>query len=199
MRAASQCAAVLVVAGLAAACSGVGIVASDDPYVKIRQADELWSRQGRAGRARQQLDEAIAIFEQRGDKVGLAEAYRSYAFLARNGGARPDVILIRTGAAPGMPSREDLARSDEYFARAAALAAEADRPDLLSNINFNLGVNRVAAGEPGLACPFYDRALADSREFAAQRPGAKVDLPRGVGSFTELVAQAKAEAGCPRG
>jgi tetratricopeptide (TPR) repeat protein len=190
----------LIIALLLGACAGVGIVESDDPYKKLSEARYLWRVSGRVMQARHQLDEAIAIFERRDDKAGLAEAYRQYGLIARIGGANPDpVIQINPGPnGPALnPSHEELALSDGYLSRTVALATEAKRFDLVTNANFLLGNNQVLRGNPQSACPFYERAVTASREAARQEPGLTVELPRGVQSIEEGLARAKREAGCP--
>jgi hypothetical protein len=147
--------------------------------------------------ARRLLAQAIANFEQRGDKAGLAEAYRQSGLLSRYGGAQEDAVLISWEKGGPKPSPAELDISDRYLSRAAGFAAEGGRPDLVSNIYYLLGVNQVLRGDAPRACPLYDRALAASREAEAQRPGLAVDLPPGVHSFPEGIARAKAAAQCP--
>jgi hypothetical protein len=185
-----------IMVGAMTACSGVGVVETDDPYDKLRQAQYLYSGPGRAMRARQLINEAVQIFEKQGDETGLAEAYRQYGFLARCGGAR-DAILIRGGCdrASGPVPPEDIRLSDQYFVRAEELAIRHNRYDLLSNIYFNLNINRYFADDRAQACIYLDKALEASRRAETARPGAPVELPRGVGSFAELVANSKAKIG----
>jgi hypothetical protein len=201
-----RCVIALALPLLLQTCSAVGVPATDDPYKKLSQADYLWRHTGRVMQARRRVEEAIAIFEERGDKAGLAEAYRQYGFIARVGGANADpVILMKpaSSADPGRPppeplqSTESLDHSDELFARAVTLATEAKRFDMVTNLNFHLGNNQVMRGEKLKACPYYDLSLAASQQVEREKPGAVVDLPPGTHSAAELLARAKREAGCP--
>jgi tetratricopeptide (TPR) repeat protein len=115
--------AFLVSAGLMA-CTAVGVVATDDPYTKLAQAEVLLTEQGRVAQARRHLDEAIITFEQRNDRRGLAQAYRQYGLVARAGGANANPVIVRR--TPAQPRAEELEASDRYFNRAADLAAESD-------------------------------------------------------------------------
>jgi len=54
-----------------------GIAATDDPRVKVQQAEVLLKQQGRVMQARQLLNEAIVTYERRDDRAGLAGAMRS--------------------------------------------------------------------------------------------------------------------------
>ena len=186
----------MLITAFISACSGVGIPATDDPYAKISQAEYLYSGPGRAAQARRLLNEAIATFQEKGDDAGLAAAYRQYGFLARLEGARDDVIFIRKSDPKTAPPREDLDLSDNYFKRSVDLFLRTNRPDMASNVYYNLGVNSYFRGERPESCAYMDKALEASRQAAAQQPGRAVDLPRGVRSYAEWIGKAKAEAGC---
>jgi hypothetical protein len=192
----APCAIPFVLAALVAACSGVGIVTTDDPYKKVSQAEELWQHQGRLMQARARLEEAIVLFEERGDKLGLGETYRQYGLLSRFDSPNQDVVRIFWDKGTPKPSVGALDVSDRYLTRALALFEETGRSDLVANTNFLLGGNQVARGTPALACPFYDRALAAFGEAEAKQPGLRVELPRGVSSFADGIARVKASAGC---
>jgi tetratricopeptide (TPR) repeat protein len=190
-----------ILGALLSACAGVGVVATDNPHAKMSQARQL-ADAGRAAQARRQLDEAIAIFTQKNDAPGLAEAYRQYGFLARLGMAAPDVILMRMPG-PDAPTVADLDLSTQYFQKSAEILSQQALPDQLSNVYFNLGVNdglyakyHPAPGKRESACAHFDRSLQANRDAEERQPGLKVDLPRGMRSFAELIARAKSEAGC---
>jgi tetratricopeptide (TPR) repeat protein len=182
------------------ACEGVGIPATDDPYAKISQADYLMHRSGRIMQARRMLDQAIVLFEQRGDKAGLAQAYREYGLLALLGGANADpvVLILQNPKGPFRPTSEELDLSDGYLNRALGLAQDTKQLYLVANINFVLGNNQVRRGTPQNACPYYNVALKGFREAETDQPGAVLYLPAGVKNPAEFVERAKREAGCER-
>ena len=62
-------------------CAGVGVVASSDPAVKLRDAEVLYSEEQRPLIAERLIREAIHIYEEHGDSLGLGHAYRSYGKL----------------------------------------------------------------------------------------------------------------------
>lgn len=192
----------LVVAALLSGCAGVGIVETDDPYTKLSQAQQL-TGSGRAAQARRQLDEAIAIFQAKGDDLGLARTYRQYAILADMGGADPEVILFRTPNPNRIPTQADIELANQYLLRSADLLTKQKKYDELSNIYLRLGGgSALLARNHGLsdrkaeACAYYDRALQAHRDAEAQQPGLVVELPRGVRSFSELIGRAKSGISC---
>ncbi len=175
------------------ACAGVGIVDSNDPNVKVAQAEQL-TRVGRAAQARRQLDEAIPLFEAKNDKAGLAEVYRQYGFLARLGGAQEGVIAIRQPVAAY--SSANLALSDQYLHKSVALFAEADRLDMASNVYMQLSNNAYFRKETKEACAYLDHSSAVHRQWQAKHPGAAIELPQGMKTFDDLIAYMKKETGC---
>ncbi|MDE2184581.1 MAG: hypothetical protein KGJ78_16295 [Alphaproteobacteria bacterium] len=179
-------------------CEGVGVVASSDPYVKLAQADDLLNHEGRVMQASRQLDEAIPIFEQKGDKAGLAKAYRLYGILARVGGTKDDpVILWLHRDEPIHPVAEELDNSDGYLKKALLLAKETNQLYLVANIEFLLGNNEVLRGKPLLACPYYDRTITDFAEAKKAQPKTELEAMPGVATPEQGFALAKKQAGCP--
>ena len=61
-------------------CAGVGVVSTSDPRTKLSDARYLYSHEGRPLIAERLIQEAIGIFQQTGDDVGLGEAYFDYAY-----------------------------------------------------------------------------------------------------------------------
>lgn len=176
-----------------AACAGVGIVDSNDPNVKVAQAEQLTSV-GRAAQARRQLDEAIPLFEAKNDKAGLAEAYRQYGFLARVGGAQEGVMSIRQPVTAY--SSENLALSDQYLHKSVTLFADADRLDMASNVYIQLSNNAYFRKETKEACAYLDNSSAAHRQWQVKNPGKAIELPRGMKTFDDLIALMKKDTGC---
>lgn len=143
--------------------------------------------------ARRHILEAIEIFEQRGDDLGLAEAYRSYGFLVRVNGE--DVILRH---APSDPTNEDgrLDTSIEYFRKSMTLAEANDQHGLVTNLHYNIAVNHYYAGRVDEACLSFDRSLATYWKSVEIKPDVVVDLPAGVKDYPELIDRAKQQAEC---
>jgi tetratricopeptide (TPR) repeat protein len=193
----------LVVAALLPGCAGVGVVETDDPYAKLTQARQLYAGSGRAAQARRQLDEAIGVFQAKGDDFGLGQAYREYGFMARMGAAEPGVVLIRVPNPGRWPTQADLELSNHYFQLSADAFAKLERSDRLANVYFNLGANYTGlsrdhglADKKADACAYFDRALEASRQAETKYPGLVVELPRGARSFSEMTSNAKIQAGC---
>jgi tetratricopeptide (TPR) repeat protein len=183
-------AAVLLLTG----CSGVGIIASSDPRVKVGQAEEM-QRQGRYGRAKQLLDEANAIVQQQGDERGMAEVYRGYGLFYRDGG-EDDMILVRPGVQLPLTAAGSV-KAQEYFTRSAALFEKLKIYDRLSNVHFLMAQVFYRMNDKPAACKALDESLAANRQAVAAHPDQKIALMPGIDSFDAGIARAKSEVGCP--
>lgn len=174
-------------------CSGVGIIASSDPRVKVGQAEEMM-RQGRIFRARQLLDDAATIVQKDGDERGLAEVYRGYGLFYRDGGSGDAVLALpgRTGASP-----EGFAKAQDYFAQAAVLFENQKVYDRLSNVHFLRATTYYRMNDKSSACKALDDSLSANRQAMAANPGQKIELMPGITSFEQGISRAKSEVGCP--
>ena len=185
-------AAALVLCG----CEGVGIVATDDPYAKLSQADYLLNEAGRVMQARRQVDEAVPILEQRQDRAGLGQAYRLYGLLALAGGMNDDMVIVRDPKAPLRPTAAELDLSDEYLLRALPLIEEARAFDVAFNINYLLARNQVVRGAPQKSCPYYARAFAFYEKARAEHPD-RVPVTNSAGADAgEELRDMQRQAGC---
>ena len=191
-RGVASCFAAMALFLMLAACSGVGVVATADPYKKLAQAKHLEST-GRISRARQLTAEAAADFEENGDLAGLSEAYRQTAFLIRM--YSEDTILAR-GSGPAELDTKRADASTAHFEKAIAIEDQLGNYGNLSNLHYNIGVNYALTARPAQACAAFDRSLAAQREGKRRQPDRKPILPSGFTSFEDLIGQAKQEAGC---
>lgn len=184
----------IVVMAFMSACSGVGLIATDNPAVKISQAAAM-ANQGRSAQAQRLLKEAMAIYQQRGDNVGLGEAHRQFGFLARAGQGREGLLLVKD-ARSVVPKREDWELSQQHMRQALDLFSRADRPDLASNVYLLLGTGSFYLGEREQACAYLDQSLAANQQWETAHPDKKVELPSSVKNFAELIAKRKSDVGC---
>jgi tetratricopeptide (TPR) repeat protein len=177
-----------------AGCAGVGVVATDDPAAKLRDATYLFDRQDRPLIAERLIREAIVSYQSNNDQLGLAEAYRTYGFFFRSRAIngkwgnyyRKNGFLDRSAT---FDTRYD--KSIEYFEMARQLFAESKRFDALTNVDLNIGFTYIAMGNRLAACRAFDRSLENNQENIRQIPDAAPNLPVGFGSYEEFIADQK--------
>ncbi len=80
------------------ACTGIGIVASSDPLVKLNDAEHLFMRENRPLPAERLIQEAMAIYQKRDDAHGLGNSNREYGdFLQSQAVINWEVAYRRNG------------------------------------------------------------------------------------------------------
>jgi len=186
-----------VAALLMAGCEGVGIPATDDPNAKLSQAEYLRTDAGRIMQARRLTEQAIELFAQRGDKLGLAEAYRELGLVALDGGLGDDPVVRRDPKAPLQPRPGDLDNADKYLKRALDFASEFDQPYMAGNINFVLGNIEVMRGTPLQSCAYYDLSIRSFRDAQTRMPDLHPIPPVDGSDPATFAGRAKKAAGCP--
>ena len=177
-------------------CSAAGVPETSDPYGKLAQAEQL-EQAGRIDAARRHIFQAIEIFEREGDDRGLAQAYRSYAYLVRVNGV--DTVLRFAPPDPSQTPTNADGRMDisiEYFQKSLAIAEAYGQQGLVTNLHYNIGVSHYYAGRLNEACLSFDRSLASYRKSVEIKPDLVVNIPPGVKDFPELIGRAKNGAEC---
>jgi tetratricopeptide (TPR) repeat protein len=184
---------------LVAGCAGFGVVETSDPAKKLSDANVLLYRQDRALIAERLIRQAIDIYVEKGDDLGLAEAYRAYGFFFRSDSVegRWNKFYRERGFLETSAKFDDRhAKSIEYFEKAGELFRKHDRFDALTNIHFNSAITYVMMGELKAACQAFDASLQDNRENIRRNPVAKPVTPAGFGSYEEFLAATKKRYGC---
>lgn len=186
-------------------CAGVGIVATDDPLAKLNDAEDLFERQDRPLPAERLIREAMAIYEQRGDQHGLANANREYGDLLRSPAIlKWEKVYRRDGFQDKSITFENrLEKASEfyrkaitYYERAEQQHQQAGKYDALTNVYFSAAWSHLQVGERERACDYYDKTIQAYDENIRRSPAAKPYIPRGSGSFAEFIGGAKRQAGC---
>jgi len=188
-------------------CAGFGVVESSDPGVKLSDAQILYSEQQRPLIAERLIRQAIGIYEERGDSLGLGHAHRTYAQLLRspsivkwekfyreNGFQNKSVTFENRFA----KSNEYFGKALEYYKKAETQFREAGQFDALTNVYYNMGYSYQMVDDRANSCRAFDQSAEANAENVRRNPNTKVRIPSGYKSFAEVVASAKKQAGCER-
>ncbi|MGE5768290.1 MAG: hypothetical protein ACM35H_13965, partial [Bacteroidota bacterium] len=137
-----------------AGCAATGVPKTDDPAQKLRDATMLYDQQERPLPAEKLIQEAIEIYQARGDNLGLAEAYRQYGFFFRSETVGNNAALYASQGflEPTATIENRYQKSAEYFRRAGELFEDEGRFDNLSNAQLNEGFTYHFMNERALAC-----------------------------------------------
>ncbi|MCF4166512.1 hypothetical protein L2U69_12735 [Zavarzinia compransoris] len=178
-----------------AGCGATGIVASDDPMTKLRQARYLYLEAGRPAQAEPLIHDAMAAFQRSGDTAGQAEAHREFAmFLATPGS---DAIIVNTAAEQPPVPPERLAKALAEMREASRLAESAGRYDILAGTSLGEARIRYRMGDIPAACATLHRSLDASEKFSAAPAEMRAKAPPGWDGTGRFVTAFRAEFGCP--
>ncbi len=192
--------AVLLVGFLLAltGCAGLGVISMPDPAARLRDAAYLINEARRPVPAERLIRSAVQTYEERNDSVGLADAYRMYAyFLTSEAVASWGHVYREKGFMSGTRFDERFTKAIEYLDRAEELVGDTDHFDLLTNIHFLKSQAFHALKDRDGACSSLDRSVAANLENIRRNPDAKVQSP-GFASFADAVALNKTRMGCMR-
>ena len=178
-------------------CAGVGIVATSDPDVKLQDATVLFDRYNRPRPAEMLIREAIAIYEERGDRKGLGRAYETYGLLLVSASVqRWEHVYRRDGFRDKSLKFDDrYAKAVEYFERAEPLLREAEQFDLLTGLYYNKAYALNGATRHAEACDSFARSLEAYQENMRRNPAAKPNTA-GFASVPDAIEDGKRRLGC---
>lgn len=114
------------------ACAAIGVPATSDPAMKLRQALGLMSH--RPFVAEMLIREAREIYQHQNDELGLANAFFFYALFFRDGAFGPQYRFLEKSAT--YETRFD--KSIEYFEKARKLDEKHARHERLAIISMEI-------------------------------------------------------------
>jgi tetratricopeptide (TPR) repeat protein len=167
------------------ACAGIGFVASSDPDVKIQQAYQLMG-QDRALLAEDVIRQALAIYEDNGNTLGMAEAYHAYGNLymsdSYHGTWAKKFQEMGTYDGSYIKAVNNLQKSKDLFGEAGSEIGVVKSLGGIANAYH-------AKGEHSKACDYYAEALSRYRSGKASGKITKepVFLVKGVNNTGELL------------
>lgn len=170
-------------------CAAMGVPATSDPDKKIGDAYMLFDRQQRPLPAERLIREAIEIYQEKNNDLGLAEAYRAYGFFFRSGALAKwhkhyeSDGFMEEGAT--YANRHE--KSIEYFEKSAAIFEKHHKNDALTNVHLNMGFTYEFANQPEKACDEYKKSLVSNQLHIKENPGVTFTLPEGFSSYEAYV------------
>ena len=179
-------------------CSAVGVVETRDPHTKLAQASELFDRSDRPVPAERLIREAIDIYAQRRDNIGLADAFSTYGFFFRSTSVEHWQHIYRSNGFLDKEVAFDtrLQGSVTYFDRAAKIYRAEQRFDRLANVEFNAGVTYALMHKDKEACAAYDASTLSRRRADEACSSCRPQLPAGFENWDAFIRDAKRRLGC---
>lgn len=175
-------------------CAAVGVPATFNPHAKLKHAEYLFNEADRPLPAEPLIIEALQIYQKRGDEVGLANAYRTYAFFLQSPSVGQLNRFIFSDKAITLKNRFE--KSAEYWKKAIRLYDRNDIYNLVADSYFQMEkLYYIAFKDVAMACFYNDKSRESIIEFRKKNPDVKLDA-MGFGSFEEMIDMARSELGC---
>ncbi len=164
-------------------CTAIGIPVTSDPGEKLHYAYQLMNR-GRFIPAEGLIQESLDIYTQRGNELGVAEAYHTFGNLYKNKGYIDG--YVRQSARFGTVS-EAYVKSIDNFTRGRIIFEKHDDYAGASRCLLGIGNGYSLLGEKAKACEAYAEALR-SFDMARQRdPSVRLPILTGYPDAPALI------------
>ena len=187
-----------------AGCAGIGVVETNDPLRKLNDAEDLFMRQDRPLIAERLIREATAIYQERNDAHGLANAHREYADLLKSlTGSKWEKYYRENGFQDKTVTFDNRTeKASEYYRKALDFYKQAEqqhlnaaRYDALTNVYLNMAWSYRMVGEHEQSCIYYDKTVDAYNENIKRNPGARPYAAKRA-SVLDLVTEEKKQAEC---
>ncbi len=170
-------------------CAAMGVPATGNPDKKVANAYTLFDEQQRPLPAERLIREAIDIYRETGDELGLAEAYRAYGFFFRSKAVEKwnehykSNGFLEQRATYGNRYQESIA----FFEKSAVILERHEKNASLSNVYLNMGFTYEFANQPTEACKAYTQSLGYNQRHQRDHPDDTTILPEGFTSFEAYI------------
>jgi len=176
-------------------CAAVGVPITFNPAKKLWYAEALFDENDRPLPAQYLIEEAIEIYKDRNDEVGLADAYRMYALFLQS----PSVDKWTKNHFFDKTVAHDnrYEKALEYWNRAINLYEKNSIYDRAANCYFKVAeLYFLFLNDKRMACESSTKSLQSYLKFKKGNPVTKVNT-LGFSSFEEFIEAARKEMGCP--
>jgi hypothetical protein len=182
-------------------CSAVGIVETNDPHEKIEQAIYLLNSENRPIPADKLLAQAINIFEQNNDQMGLVRAYRARGhFLLSDSVKNSSEFFINHGFfIDGKVYNKREEKAIEYFLKVREILERDSRPLYSAKTQINMTLTEMYAkysDNTQNVCKYLKYATFYQSKFKEESNGQNVAPLSGYNRFIDFKSKYTEEYQC---
>jgi tetratricopeptide (TPR) repeat protein len=189
---------IIVLSIILAGCAAMGVPETSDPDKKIEYSYILFDQQQRPLPAERLIREAITIYKEIDNDLGLAEAYRAYGFFFRSPSIKKWQKHYETNAfmENGATYANRYDKSIEFFEKAVDILKKHKEYDTLTNVYLNMGFTYEFANLPENACEQYKMSATSNQQYMVNNPGGRLSVPKGFSSFEAYVSAIRERLKC---
>jgi tetratricopeptide (TPR) repeat protein len=188
-----------VLALLLTACAAFMVPETSDPAKKLGWARELIENQNRPIPAERLIVEAVGIYQQQQNELGLAEAYRMYGlFFKSRAVGNFEEYYQKNGFNDKTASYgARYQKAIEYFDKARVLLEKNDDVRWITNVHVQKAFAYELMNNIGAACDAYDAALKSHHAAQRSHPDLVTLGFKGLSNFEQEMVERKKRLGCP--
>jgi len=174
-------------------CTAIGIPVTSDPGEKLHYAYQLMNR-GRFIPAEWLTQESLDIYRQRGNELGMAEAYHTFGNLYKNSGYIEGYVRPRTRFGT---VTEAYGKSIDNFTRGKILFEKHDDYAGATRCLVGIGNGYALLGDKATACESYAEALPSFDRARQRNPSVRLPILTGYPDAPALINAFMDQDGCP--
>jgi tetratricopeptide (TPR) repeat protein len=193
------CAFVFALSVALGGCAETPISSTPDLAAQLKTAEGLYEEQANALTAETLIWETMQAYRNRGNQLGLAEAYRAYGFFLRSEAVEGKWSAHYNSAGfldPSVTFATRYEKSIDYLEKARTIFTTYGRYDALTNVNLNIGFTYEVLGNPEAACRAFENSIGSNREGLERHAKLKITLPKGYATYEDFLAPHRKRAGC---
>ena len=188
--------AVLLTLQLLGGCAAALVPVTSDPAEKLAWASDL-QKQDRPIPAQQLIREAIAIYQEQKNEMGLAEAYRAYGvFLTSQAVANWSKFYQEHGFMDQSAYDTRFQKALDYFEKSLSIANKNQYIEMLPNIHLLMGFSYKHLKQNDAACSSFSKSLEAHQALMKINPPRQVYVLPGYTSYESLIENFKNQTGC---
>lgn len=189
---------ILALIAVLSGCASIFGRSTDDPSVKLTWASEYFNSLEEPVKAEELIWEAIEIYKENRNDLGLAEAYRQYGLFLRSNSVQKHLDYFREEGFrdQAVTEKTRYARAVDYFNKSKDLYADFGHIEKVSNIHISIAKTYDLMNMRTEACEAFSRGLEDYALFKQANPEARDLRSEEMANYEEYIGILKKQAGC---
>jgi len=188
--------AVLLALQLLAGCAAALVPLTSDPAEKLAWAGAL-QKQDRPIPAQPLIREAITIYQEQKNEMGLAKAYRAYGlFLTSKAVANWSKFYQEYGFMDQSTYDTRFQKALDYYEKSLTIADKNEYTEMLPNIHLLMASAYKTLQQNDAACSSFNKSLGAHQALKKINPQRQVYVLPGYNSYEGLIEDLKNQTGC---
>jgi len=190
--------AILLSFQLLTGCAAMLVPSTSDPATKLAWAQELIEKQDRPLPAERLIREAIDIYREQKDEIGVAHGYRMYGIFFNAPALRKWQKYYQENGFLDKSASYDtrFQKALEYLDKSLSIATNHKDINMPANLYVLTGFAYQNMQQTAAACLAFDKSIVAYKLMVAQNSQVKASVPKEYSSFENGINDFKKRAAC---